>query len=55
MKSPYGLNILDDCTTCLVREQPLFCNLSPSLLQRRNAMTSPATYPRAAVLFLEFA
>lgn len=53
MKSPYGLNILDDCSTCPVREQHVFCNLPPSLVQRLNAITSPAIYPRAAVLFLE--
>ncbi|MGC1450092.1 MAG: cyclic nucleotide-binding domain-containing protein [Candidatus Sulfotelmatobacter sp.] len=53
MKSPYGLNILDDCTTCPARERHLFCNLSPSLVQRLNAITSPAIYPRAAVLLTE--
>jgi CRP/FNR family transcriptional regulator, cyclic AMP receptor protein len=53
MKAPYGLNILDDCTTCPVREQHLFCNLPPSLVQRLNAITSPAIYPREAMLFLE--
>ena len=53
MKSPYGLNILDDCATCPVREQHLFCNLSPSLVQRLNAITSPAIYPRGAMLFME--
>ena len=53
MKSPYGLNVLDNCTTCPVREQHVFCNLPPSLVQRLNAITSPAIYPRAAVLFLE--
>jgi CRP/FNR family transcriptional regulator len=53
MKSPYGLNILDNCTTCPVREQHLFCNLSPLLVQRLNAITSPAIYPRGAMLFLE--
>jgi CRP/FNR family transcriptional regulator len=53
MKSPYGLNILDDCATCPVREQHLFCNLSPSLVQRLNAITSPAIYPRGATLFME--
>jgi CRP/FNR family transcriptional regulator, cyclic AMP receptor protein len=53
MKSPYGLNILDDCATCTVREQHLFCNLSPSLVQRLNAITSPAIYPRGAMLFME--
>ena len=53
MKSPYGLNILDDCATCPVREQHLFCNLSPSLVQRLNAITSHAIYPRGAMLFME--
>jgi CRP/FNR family transcriptional regulator len=53
MKSPYGPDILDNCTTCPVREQHLFCNLSPSLVQRLNAITSAAVYPRASMLFLE--
>jgi CRP/FNR family transcriptional regulator, cyclic AMP receptor protein len=53
MKSPYGLTILDNCTTCPVREQHLFCNLSPSAVQRLNDITSGAVYPRAAVLFIE--
>jgi CRP/FNR family transcriptional regulator len=53
MKSPYGLNILDNCSTCPVREQHLFCNLSPLLVKRLNAITSPAIYPRGAMLFLE--
>jgi CRP/FNR family transcriptional regulator len=53
MKSPYGLNIFDNCTTCPVREQHLFCNLSLSAVQRLNDITSPAVYPRGAVLFIE--
>lgn len=53
MKSPYGLDILDNCTTCSVREQHLFCNLSPSAVQRLNDITSPAIYPPAAMLFIE--
>ena len=53
MKSPYGLNILDNCVTCPVREQHLFCNLSPSAVQRLNDITSPAVYPRSAMLFIE--
>ena len=53
MKSPYGLDILYNCTTCPVREQHLFCNLSPTLVQRLNAITSAAVYPRASMLFLE--
>lgn len=53
MKSPYGINILDNCTTCPVREQHLFCNLSPSAVHRLNEITSAAVYPRGAMLFLE--
>ena len=53
MKSPYGLNIIDNCTSCPVREQHLFCNLSPAAVQRLNDITSPAVYPRAAKLFIE--
>jgi CRP/FNR family cyclic AMP-dependent transcriptional regulator len=53
MKSPYGLDTLDNCTTCPVREQHLFCNLSPPLVHRLNDITSPAIYPRGAMLFIE--
>ncbi len=53
MRAPYGLNILDNCTTCPVRTQHLFCNLSPSAVQRLNDITSAAVYPRGAVLFIE--
>lgn len=53
MKSPYGLDILDNCMTCPVREQHLFCNLSPPMVQRLNEITSSAIYPRGAMLFME--
>ena len=53
MRSPYGLDILDNCMTCPVREQHLFCNLSPSAVQRLNEITSAAVYPRDAMLFTE--
>ena len=53
MKSPYGLDILDNCPTCPMREQHLFCNLSLPIVQRLNDITSSAIYPRGAVLFME--
>ena len=56
MKSPYGLDILDNCMTCPVREQHIFCNLSPpmvQMVQRLNDITSSAIYPRGAMLFME--
>jgi len=53
MRSPYGLNILDDCITCPVREEHLFCNLSLPVLQKLNEIKSTAVYPKSAVLFIE--
>jgi CRP/FNR family transcriptional regulator len=53
MRAPYGLNILDNCLTCPVREEHLFCNLSMSALQKLNDIKSTAVYPKSAVLFIE--
>lgn len=53
MRSPYGLNILDDCVACPVREEHLFCNLSLSALEKLNQIKSTAIYPKSAVLFIE--
>jgi len=53
MRTPYGLHILDDCTTCPVREQHLFCNLPTAAVNRLNEITAAAVYPRGAVLFIE--
>jgi CRP/FNR family transcriptional regulator len=53
MRAPYGLNILDNCLTCPVREEHLFCNLSPAAAHRLNEIRSTAIYPRAAMLFIE--
>ena len=53
MRSPYGLNILDDCVACPVREEHLFCNLSLPALQKLNEIKSTAIYPKSAILFIE--
>jgi CRP/FNR family transcriptional regulator, cyclic AMP receptor protein len=53
MRAPYGLNILDNCLTCPVREEHLFCNLSAPALQKLNEIKSTAVYPKGAVLFIE--
>jgi len=53
MRAPYGLNIIDNCLTCPVREEHLFCNLSPVALQRLNEIKSIAVYPKSAMLFIE--
>ena len=53
MRAPYGLNILDNCLTCPVREEHLFCNLPAAALQKLNEIKSTAVYPKSAVLFIE--
>lgn len=53
MRAPYGLNILDNCLTCPIREEHLFCNLSPQAGQRLNDIKSTAVYPKGAMLFIE--
>ncbi len=53
MRAPYGLTILDNCITCPVREEHLFCNLSLPALQQLNDIKSTAIYPKSALLFIE--
>ena len=53
MRAPYGLNILDNCLTCPMREEQLFCNLPLAAMQRLNEIKSTAVYPKSAMLFIE--
>ena len=53
MRAPYGLNILDNCLSCRVREEQVFCNLSIHAGQRLNEIKSTAVYPKGAMLFIE--
>ena len=53
MRAPYGLTILDNCVTCPVREEHLFCNLSLSAVKKLNEIKSTAIYPKSTMLFIE--
>jgi CRP/FNR family transcriptional regulator len=53
MSNPYGLTIIDNCLTCPVREEHLFCNLSGVATQKLNEIKSTAVYPKSAMLFIE--
>jgi CRP/FNR family transcriptional regulator, cyclic AMP receptor protein len=53
MRAPYGLNVIDSCVTCPVREEHLFCNLSAPALHRLSEIKSTAVYPKTAMLFIE--
>src|ERR1700727_56025 len=53
MRAPYGLNIIDNCLICPVREEHLFCNLPLAAVQKLNDIKSTAVYPKSAMLFIE--
>src|ERR1700726_4991392 len=53
MRAPYGLNIIDNCLTCPVREEHLFCNLPADAVHKLNEIKSTAIYPKSAMLFIE--
>jgi CRP/FNR family transcriptional regulator, cyclic AMP receptor protein len=53
MKTPYGLEIIENCLTCPLHKDRIFCNLHPGALAGLDAISSPATYPKGAILFVE--
>jgi CRP/FNR family cyclic AMP-dependent transcriptional regulator len=53
MRTPYGLEIIENCLACPHREERLFCNLSEPAVRSLAAITSSAAYPKGATLFVE--
>jgi CRP/FNR family transcriptional regulator, cyclic AMP receptor protein len=53
VRAPYGLEIIESCLSCPHREDRLFCDLPPLAVQKLATITSAATYPKGATLFLE--
>jgi CRP/FNR family transcriptional regulator len=53
MRAPYGLEIIENCISCPVRQDRLFCNLSTAAVTKLNEITTSATYPKGATLFVQ--
>ncbi len=53
MKTPYGLNVIEDCIACPMHKDRLFCDLPETALAGLDAISSSATYPRGSLLFVE--
>ena len=53
MRAPYGLEIIESCVACPHREDRLFCNLSTDAVKDLSSITSAASYPKGAMLFVE--
>jgi CRP/FNR family cyclic AMP-dependent transcriptional regulator len=52
-RAPYGLEIIENCVTCVHREDRFFCNLPPAAVQQLSAITEASSYPKGATLFVE--
>jgi len=52
-RAPYGLPIVQSCLACSVREDRLFCHLSPEALAELDTIRQTTIYPGGAVLFVE--
>ena len=53
MKAPYGLQIIESCLTCPLVKERIFCDLPRPVLATLDAISSSATYPKDAILFVE--
>ena len=53
MRAPYGLEIIENCMSCPYKQDRLFCNLSPDAVKRLDEITTSATYPKGATLFVQ--
>jgi CRP/FNR family transcriptional regulator len=53
MKTPYGLQIIESCLTCPLVKERIFCDLPRPVLAALDAISSSATYPKDAILFVE--
>lgn len=52
-RTPYGLEIIQSCVACPLREQGIFCNLSPAAVEELNSIRQTSVYPPGATLFVE--
>jgi CRP/FNR family transcriptional regulator, cyclic AMP receptor protein len=53
MKTPYGLQVIESCLTCPLVKDRIFCDLPGPALAKLDAISSSATYPKDAILFVE--
>lgn len=53
MRYARSVQLPDNCMSCKLRKSNWFCGFSSDLLRSFSAMTRPASYPGAALLFIE--
>jgi len=47
------LRVMEECLTCNLREDYLFCNMPQTALEMMDEIKTSATYPKGAILFTE--
>lgn len=53
MRAPYGLEIIESCIDCNLREERLFCNMSSGAITAFDAIKHSIVYPKGALVFVE--
>jgi len=53
MPAPYGLDIVENCSTCAWKSPGFFCQLAPPTLKSFEEVKYTSSYPASAVLFVE--
>lgn len=53
MKTPYGLEIVDNCTECTYSQPGHFCNFPHTVLNSLDRVSHKSTLPAGAILFVE--
>src|SRR5713226_8037992 len=52
-RTPYGLQVIESCLTCPLVKERTFCDLPGPVLAKLDEISSSATYPKDAILFVE--
>src|SRR5580693_9670726 len=53
MKTPYGLEIIENCSQCFCRKAGFFCALSSGVVESLDQVSHHSTLPAGAILFVE--
>jgi CRP/FNR family transcriptional regulator, cyclic AMP receptor protein len=53
MKTPYGLEIIENCSECHCRKPGFFCSFSPGIVKSLDHASHHSTMPAGAILFVE--
>lgn len=53
MRTPYGLQMIESCLACPMRQEDWFCSLSHQALTTLSEASHLCTYPDGALLFVE--